>query len=294
MPTAQIELPKPGERLRLMAVHAHPDDESSKGAASTAKYVADGVEVLVVTCTGGERGDILNEQFDLADRNIADVRREEMARAAEILGVQHHWLGFIDSGFPEGNPKPPLPEDCFAAASLDEVVKPLVELVRNFRPHVMTTYDENGGYPHPDHIRTHEVAVRAFDLAADETYETDQAPWSIAKLYYNHTFTRTRVRALHDACINAGLESPYRDWLDGWDEDDTMFERVTTRVFASEYFEIRDAALRAHATQIDPDGSWFGVPLEIQRAVWPTEDFELAQSRIGEIKIEEDLFEGLR
>lgn len=277
-----------------MAVHAHPDDESSKGAATVAKYVQEGAEVLVVTCTGGERGDILNQNFDLAGRDIAEVRRAEMAKAAEILGVDHHWLGFVDSGFPEGDPLPPLPDGCFAALDLDHVTLPLINLIRKYQPHVVTTYDENGGYPHPDHIRTHEVAVRAFELAADESFITDDPAWSVAKLYYNHTFTKTRVRALHDACLNAGIESPYRDWLDGWDEDDSMFSRVTTRVHASDFFEIRDAALRAHATQIDPEGSWFGVPLEIQQVVWPTEDFELAISRIGEISREDDLFAGLR
>ena len=294
MPTAPVQLPKSGENLRLMAVHAHPDDESSKGAASMARYVNEGVEVLVVTCTGGERGDILNPKFELGDREISHVRREEMAQAVQILGVSHTWLGFVDSGFPEGDPKPPLPADCFAAKPLEEVTLPLIDAVRQFRPHVITTYDENGGYPHPDHIRTHEVAVRAFELAADENYITDLPAWSVAKLYYHHTFTQTRVKALHQACLDEGLDSPYHSWLDGWDEDDHMFHRITTRVPVSDFFEVRDAALRAHATQIDPDGSWFGVPLNIQCEVWPTDDYELAISRIGDIIVEEDLFEGLR
>ncbi len=99
-----------------MHVHAHPDDESSKGAATTAKYVAEGVDVHVVTCTGGERGSILNPKMDRPDiaANIAEVRRQEMERARDILGVTQDWLGFVDSGWPEGDPKPPLPEGCFA------------------------------------------------------------------------------------------------------------------------------------------------------------------------------------
>jgi len=108
--------------LRLMCVHAHPDDESSKGAATMAKYVREGVDVLVVTCTGGERGSILNpamERPDVLD-NITDVRRQEMERAREILGVRQHWLGFVDSGLPEGDPLPPLPEGCFGLSDLDE------------------------------------------------------------------------------------------------------------------------------------------------------------------------------
>src|SRR6478609_8754639 len=139
--------------LRLMAVHAHPDDESSKGAATTARYSAEGARVMVVSLTGGERGDILNPAMDLPEVHgrIHEVRRDEMAKAAEILGVEHHWLGYEDSGLPEGDPLPPLPEGCFALVPLDGPVEKLVRVIREFRPHVLTTYDENGGYPHPDH-----------------------------------------------------------------------------------------------------------------------------------------------
>ena len=136
-------------------MHAHPDDESSKGAATMAKYVAEGVEVLVVTCTGGERGSILNPKMDRPDvlADIHAVRAEEMERPGEILGVGQEWLGFVDSGLPEGDPPPPLPEGCFALST------PTRRPARwsadaEFRPHVVTTYDENGGYPHPDHIMT--------------------------------------------------------------------------------------------------------------------------------------------
>src|SRR5436190_20189134 len=158
---------RPGAGLRLMAVHAHPDDESSKGAASTAKYVAEGVDVHVATCTGGERGSILNPRMDRPEvlANIAEIRRQEMDRAREILGVTQDWLGFVDSGFPEGDPPPPLPEGCFAALPVEQAAAPLVRLMRSFRPHVVTTYDENGGYPHPDHVMCHKVAVAAFDAA---------------------------------------------------------------------------------------------------------------------------------
>ena len=148
--------------LRLMCVHAHPDDESSKGAATMAKYVDAGVEVLVVSCTGGERGDVLNPKLkdDPAIlRDLAQVRRDEMRAAQEILGVRHTWLGFVDSGLPEGDPLPPLPEGCFALEPLEIPVEALVREIRRFRPHVVTTYDERGGYPHPDHIRCHEVSM---------------------------------------------------------------------------------------------------------------------------------------
>src|ERR1700748_3808774 len=157
------------DQLRLMAVHAHPDDESSKGAATMARYVREGVQVLVCTLTGGERGDILNPAMDRPEikADIAAVRRAEMARAREILGVEQPFLGFVDSGLPEGDPKPPLPEGSFGLVPLHEAAAPLVRLMRDFRPHVILTYDEKGGHPHPDHIKTHQVAVEAFEAAAD-------------------------------------------------------------------------------------------------------------------------------
>ena len=173
-------------QLRLMAVHAHPDDESSKGAATMARYVREGSQVMVATLTGGERGDILNPAMDLPDvqEHITEIRRDEMAKAAEILGVEHHWLGFVDSGLPMGDPPPPLPEGCFAVVPLEEPVEALVRVVREFRPHVITTYDENGGYPHPDHIRCHEVSVGAYEAAADAggwdraTLDRPQSQWA--------------------------------------------------------------------------------------------------------------------
>ena len=286
-----------GERLRLMHVHAHPDDESSKGAATTAKYVAEGVDVHVVTCTGGERGSILNPAMDRPEviANLAEVRRAEMQRAREILGVQQDWLGFVDSGWPEGDPPPPLPDGCFAALPLDVASAPLVRLVRSFRPHVMTTYDENGGYPHPDHVRCHEVAVRAFEAAADPAaYPKAGSLWQPLKLYYHHSFHRERTQALHDEMLRRGLESPYAERLADWKPDPEHAARITTRVPCAEYFPIRDRALLAHATQIDPRGPWFACPLDVHQAAWPTEDFELARSLVDVHLPEDDLFAGVR
>src|SRR5438034_2849712 len=203
-----------GERLRLMTVHAHPDDESSKGAATMAKYVAEGVDVLVVTCTGGERGSVLNPKLDRPEvwDNIAAIRREEMDRAREILGVRQAWLGFVDSGLPEGDPLPPLPEGCFALADEKDAVGALVAQIREFRPHVMTTYDENGGYPHPDHIMCHKVSVAAFEAAGDpDAYHEFGQPWQPLKLYYHMTFTKKRVVAIHEAMLQRGLEPPHAE-----------------------------------------------------------------------------------
>ncbi|HWB37107.1 MAG TPA: mycothiol conjugate amidase Mca [Rugosimonospora sp.] len=285
-----------GEQLRLMAVHAHPDDESSKGAATMAKYVAEGVDVLVATCTGGERGSVLNKKLDRPEiwANISEIRRQEMERAREILGVRQAWLGFVDSGLPEGDPLPPLPEGCFGLQEPEVAAEPLVKLIREFQPHVVITYDENGGYPHPDHIMTHKISVVAFDAAGDPgRYPQAGAPWQPAKLYY-HMWSRERTFALHQAMLDAGLESPYAEMLARWEKREDNSARITTRVECATWFPTRDDALRAHATQVDPDGGWFTVPLEIQQKVWPTEDYQLVRSHVPSAPAEDDLFAGLR
>ncbi|KAA1418965.1 mycothiol conjugate amidase Mca [Nocardioides humilatus] len=286
----------PRSGLRLMHVHAHPDDESSKGAASTARYVAEGVDVHVVTCTGGERGSILNPKMDRPGilENIHEIRRQEMERARDILGVTQDWLGFIDSGWPEGDPKPPLPEGCFGLVPIDEAAAPLIRLVRSFKPQVMTTYDENGGYPHPDHIKCHEISVYAFEKAADPTYAPELGEaWQVSKLYYHHTFSYGRIKALHDAMLEHDLESPWTERLENWSRDPEWEKRVTTKVPCGDYFGVRDQALLAHATQIDPDGFWFAIPRELQVSVWPTEDYELVTSHVPTELPEDDLFAGV-
>ena len=285
------------EKLRMMAVHAHPDDESSKGAATMAKYVAEGHEVMVVTLTGGERGSILNPAMERSDvlENMTEFRRQEMAEAARILGVQHRWLGFVDSGLPEGDPLPPLPEGCFALVPIEDAAGRLVAAIREFRPHVIVTYDETGGYPHPDHIRCHEVSVAAFDAAGDpDRFPEAGEPWSPLKLYYTQGFSRKRMQAMHDAMEVRGLESPYTEWLAKWDENrKDSSERVTSRVECGDYFHVRDDALRAHATQIDPNSRWFAIPLEVQLEVWPYEEYELARSLVDTTLPEDDLFAGI-
>jgi len=284
------------EGLRLMHVHAHPDDESSKGAASTAKYVAEGVDVHVVTCTGGERGSILNPNMDRPDvlANMTEVRRAEMDKAREILGVRQDWLSFVDSGWPEGDPKPPLPAGCFALTPVDVATEPLVRLIREFRPHVITTYDESGGYPHPDHVMCHLVSMRAWETAGNpDAYPDAGTPWQPLKLYYQHTFHRDRIVAIHEAMLARGLESPYAERLSDWKPNPEHERLVTTRVPCADYFAVRDQALLAHATQIDPEGHWFAVPLEISQQAWPTEDFELVHSLVSSDIPEDDLFAGV-
>jgi mycothiol S-conjugate amidase len=188
-----------------------------------------------------------------------------------------------------------LPEGCFGLVDPVDGARPLIKLIREFKPHVMTTYDENGGYPHPDHVMCHKISVIAFDAAGDpERYPELGEPWQPRKLYYNSGWSKARMLALHEGMLAAGLESPYGEWLEKWSERADRGDRITTRVECGEYFSVRDDALRAHATQVDPDGFWFHVPLDLQQKVWPTEDFELVRSLVDSPLPESDLFAGIR
>ncbi len=279
---------------RLLAVHAHPDDESSKGAATYAYYVSTGADVLVVSCTGGERGDVQNEALAeraMADRDMAGLRRIEMERAQAALGIQHRWLGYEDSGLPEEGEA--LPANVFATIPLELSAEPLVRVIRDFKPQVMVTYDEGGGYPHPDHIRTHELSMFALRAAADPARYTDQgAPWQIDKVYYDRTFNGAKVRAIYDALV--AIDHPRHTELAeivGW-----MSQRpdvATTHVPVADFLDVRDVALRSHASQVAPDNSFFFWPNDVVAKVWPFEDFELVESLVGSSLPESDLFAGI-
>ncbi|MHB1064897.1 MAG: mycothiol conjugate amidase Mca [Georgenia sp.] len=279
-----------------MAVHAHPDDESSKGAATMARYAAESGPVRVITCTGGERGDILNPSLEGRAEILRDMpghRRREMAAAAEALGVEQVWLGFVDSGLPEGDPLPPLPPGCFALEPLEVPTAALVRQIREFRPHVMTCYNEQGGYPHPDHVMSHRVAVAAFEAAADpDAFPDAGEPWAVQKLYYDVSFSRSRIEALDGGMRARGLVSPFEGWLEN--RRDRSERHATALVECASYFPHRDDALRAHATQIDPEGFFFHMPRDIEAEVWPYEEFELARTRVPVAGgMETDLFAGV-
>lgn len=280
---------------RLLAVHAHPDDESSKGAATYAHYRSTGAEVLVVSCTGGERGDVQNPALEpaaMAERDMAGLRRIEMAAAQRALDIQHRWLGYEDSGLPE-SPDEALPANCFALIPLEISAEPLVKVIREFRPHVLVTYDESGGYPHPDHIRTHELSVYARDAAADAArYPEHGEPWRIPKLYYDRIFNGERVKAVYAAMVDA--EHPGAAEMVGLVE--WMGERpslATTRVAVGDHLETRDRALRAHASQVEPQSPFFFWPNDIVRSAWPYEDFQLVDSTVPTAIPETDLFAGI-
>lgn len=288
-------------KRRLLSVHAHPDDESSKGAATLARYVAEGVEALVVSCTGGERGDLLNQgllesaphEAAMAERDLAGLRRIEMERARSIIGYDHLWLGYEDSGMPDDGV--PLPPNCFALIPLEASAEPLVRIIREFRPHVVITYDENGGYPHPDHIRTHELTMFALDAAAEASrYPGTGQPWTVSKVYYDRIFNPKRVTAMLEEMRRAHPDSPLLPDLEqyaSWVQERP--DRATTHVEVAEYFDARDEALRCHASQVATDSSFFFWPNDVQRAAWPWEDFELARSLVETSLPESDLFAGI-
>lgn len=286
----------PTRARRLMAVHAHPDDESSKGAATYAHYAAEGARVCVVSCTGGQRGSILNpavEDVPMAHRDIAGLRRIEMAAAREVLGIEHRWLGYFDSGLPaEGDP---LPVNSFATIPLEQSAEPLVRLIREFRPQVLITYDERGGYPHPDHIRAHEVAVFAMHAAADASRYPSAGPaWQVLKLYYDRIFSAKRMRAVYDVLVALEPASPLIAEFEGmrrWLSDEPFL--ATTQVDVGAHFATRDEALKSHASQVAPDSSFFFWPNELQRQAWPTEDFQLIESKVDTVLPENDLFAGI-
>ena len=277
----------------ILSVHAHPDDEASKGAPTIARYSATGVRSVLVTCTGGEEGDILNPAMDHPEvrDNLHAVRLDELRRAADIIGYDEVvLLGYRDSGMPdsEANAHP----EAFANVELDEAVSALVGIIRRTRPQVILTYgDDQQGYPHPDHLRVHDISVPAFELAGDASYRPELGePFAPSKLYYS-VWSMRRIRATHEKFLELGLESPYSsEWFERPDQD----HRVTTSIDIAEHYEIRLEALRAHATQVDPTSSfWFGLPPEVAREVHPYEDFILAHSRVDTTVPESDLFAGI-
>ncbi len=280
---------------RLLFVHAHPDDEASKGAATAARYLDEGVEVVLVTCTDGAAGDVLNPNAGVvAPGQMAAVRARELDRAVAAIGfTRAHQLGFVDSGYPEDPAE--VPDGTFAAVDLDEPAQVLATLLRRERPHVVVTYPPDGGYPHPDHIRTHDVTMRAIELAEDPgAYPEDGglAAWRVAKVYAVHNMPTERIAALHGAMVARGVDSEYVERLE---ERAARHPHVVpdARVRVDEHFERRDAALLAHVTQIDPDGHWFEVPRDLEIEHYPFEAYTLLRSDVGIEPPEEDLFAGL-
>ncbi len=295
------------EHLTLLTVHAHPDDEASKGAPTLARYHAEGVRTVLVCCTGGEEGDLQNPSLrepgrpfhgltpDEERAKVASMRAEELAASAKVIGFDRvEMLGYRDSGMAETEPNEH--PDCFHQADIDEATGRLVAAIRRERPQVIITYgDDQKGYPHPDHLRVHDISVLAFERAGDPDWYPDLGePFTPSKLYYS-TWARARILAVHAAMIDIHGESPFeQDWLDRPSQD----HRITTKIDVTGYMWARTGSLRAHATQVDPSAPWwFGLDDDALTAAYPWEDWILARSLVGPIPTddgERDLFAGIR
>jgi N-acetyl-1-D-myo-inositol-2-amino-2-deoxy-alpha-D-glucopyranoside deacetylase len=286
---------------RLLLVHAHPDDECIGTGATMAKYVADGAHVTLVTCTLGEEGEILVPELEhlAANRNdaLGQHRIDELADAMKALGVtDQRFLGgpgrWRDSGM-MGLPTNDRSE-CFWQADLDEAVGALVAVVREVRPQVVITYNEDGGYGHPDHIQAHRVAVAAFDAAADPgRYPDAGTPWQPSKLYYT-ALPVSFLRMGWEALKELGEETPFGvaspEELPFGDPDET----VSTRIDARDHLEAKVEAMRAHRTQIQVDGPFFALSNNVGQRAFGFEHYRLVRGTpppVGEV--EEDLFAGI-
>jgi N-acetyl-1-D-myo-inositol-2-amino-2-deoxy-alpha-D-glucopyranoside deacetylase len=290
---------------RLLLVHAHPDDESIVSGATMARYAAEGVDVTLLTCTLGEEGEILVPELAQLEAAQADqlggYRISELAEAMRELGVaDHRFLGgagrFRDSGMP-GTPANEHPRAFWRAASdhevFDTAVAAAVEVIREVRPQVMITYDDNGDYGHPDHIMAHRVATTAAEAAADPGYG-DGDPWQVAKFYWTATpksLLRQGVEALRDSPVNFGVANV--DDLP-FGVDDAI---VTTAIDATGHGSAKMNALAAHRTQISVDGLFFALSNMLGREILATEHFRLVRGQLGDERNadgrETDLFAGL-
>jgi mycothiol S-conjugate amidase len=289
--------------LCLLTVHAHPDDEASKGAGSVARYHAEGIRTVLVTCTGGEAGDILNPAMDLPEvrADLAGVRHRELERAAEIIGYDEVvLLGYRDSGMPgtEANTDP----RSFAQAPLEEAVGRLVEVIRRTRPEVIVAYPEDqSGYPHPDHLRVYEITIAAWEASGDpDRFAGSGEPWTPLKLY-SVTWSPRRVVRMHEAFVSLGIESPFNEErLNRAREAAAATGPVPiTKVDITGFASVSANALRAHATQVDPTSRhWFGLPPEVAETAWPYDEYLLMADRTAPADAdgapEDDLFAGVR
>ena len=261
---------------RLLLVHAHPDDETINNGVTMAKYAAAGAQVTLVTCTRGEEGEVLvNELANLAsdkDDNLGEHREIELKDAMDELGIKDfRFLGapskkWRDSGM-MGTPANDR-DDVFWQADLDEASNELVKIILEIKPQVLITYDEFGGYGHPDHIKAHRVAMRAAELAANQG-------WQVNKIYWN-TMPRSVIQMGIEKMKEVGS-----DFFGAESADDLPFakpdELVSTVVNAPEYVPAKLAAMKAHATQISVDGPFFALSNNLGLSVWGDEYYTLVK-----------------
>jgi N-acetyl-1-D-myo-inositol-2-amino-2-deoxy-alpha-D-glucopyranoside deacetylase len=298
---------------RIVLVHAHPDDETINDGALMARYAAEGVHVTLVTCTLGEMGEVLVPELQhLAydrDGGLGQHRIHELAAAMSELGVTDaRFLGgpgrFHDSGMAWNESGGAtvgehLPDGAFWLADLLEAADLLVEVLREVRPQVLVTYDQYGGYGHPDHVQAHRVATYAVALAAAPSYRPDLgAAWDVAKVYWtamSESKFRESIRLLREAGDSVTFE--------GLDPDGPLppfavpDEMLTAAVDSSAYVERKLAAMRAHATQITVDGPFFALSNDVGNEAWGVEFYRLVKGTPGPrdpaTGLEADLFAGL-
>jgi N-acetyl-1-D-myo-inositol-2-amino-2-deoxy-alpha-D-glucopyranoside deacetylase len=284
---------------RLLLVHAHPDDESIGNGATMARYAAEGARVTLVTCTLGEGGEVIPPELAhlTADREdtLGRYRIGELTEAMRAVGVaDFRFLGgpgrYRDSGM-MGVPDNDTP-GCFWQAGLDEAAGHLVAVIREVRPQVLVTYDENGGYGHPDHIKAHLVAMRAYELAADPAWRAELgAAWRIAKVYWNRMPRSVIDRGLAEAAARR----PFAGVAQVSDIPGVVDDEVVTTVFdGTAHAAAKTAALRAHRTQIAVNGEFFALSNHLAQPVVTTEYYQLVRGELGGGEPPEtDLFAGL-
>jgi N-acetyl-1-D-myo-inositol-2-amino-2-deoxy-alpha-D-glucopyranoside deacetylase len=291
---------------RLLLVHAHPDDETINNGATMARYVAEGASVTLLTCTLGEEGEVLVPELaqlaaDQADQ-LGGYRISELQAAMAALGVTDiRFLGgpgrYRDSGMmgTNANEHP----RALWNADLDEAVAHAVAVVREVQPQVLVTYDENGGYGHPDHIQAHRVAMGAVEAAADPRYRPDLGqPWEVDKVYWCCVPTSVLQRGI-DALAAAGEESFFEGVTDAADIPFAVSdEEVTAAVDGGAYVDRKDAAMRAHPTQITVDGPFFALSNNLGQQMLAVEYYRLVRGKRGPAGPgpqgwEDDLFAGL-
>jgi N-acetyl-1-D-myo-inositol-2-amino-2-deoxy-alpha-D-glucopyranoside deacetylase len=304
------DVAEPLASRRLLLVHAHPDDEAIGNGVTMARYAAEGAHVTLVTCTLGEEGEVLVPELEhlAADREdvLGQHRIGELAAAMAELGVtDHRFLGGVgryrDSGMADGrngwaSPRAQIRPDAFWRADLREAADYLVEVIREVRPQVLVTYDEQGGYGHPDHIQAHRVATYGTSLAAAPSYRTDLGPaWDVTKIYWNALPRSVVEDAIRQTVAEGsdffGMENP----------DDVAFvvpdEAITAAIDGSAFVERKLAAMRAHATQITADGPFFAMPEQLGQEMWGWEHYRLVKGSAGPVDPatawETDLFAGV-
>jgi mycothiol conjugate amidase Mca len=284
------------EPLTLMFVHAHPDDEAFGSSGTLARYSAEGVTTCLVVATRGEVGEIHDPDLDEAEARprLGQIREGELRRAVDVLGVSHlDFLGYEDSGM-VGTPENDNPR-CFHLSNLEEATGRLVALIRRYQPQVLVTYGEDGGYNHPDHVRTHLIASTAFqDAGTASRFPEDGPAWRPQKLY-GVGFSRRAMRDLWQAIRERGAPWPFPFEADDEPPDWGMpDERLTAAIDVVDFVPKARESLRRHRTQFDPDGPWMQLPDDLARIGYGTEYFVLMRSLIQAPEHETDLFEGLR